>query len=836
MLANPTNRALLSVLASEPQYPRRIADLVGLTEHEASRRLRAFEKLGLAEGTWSNIGRTVRLYRLSTTKFEVTLGQQGLEVTGLSSKAPRVAAGPVAEMPPALQGFVGRAEELAELRRLLEERTAVVVQGIGGAGKTSLAAALAAQGRRPVIWHTVTPGESAAILISRLAASTRPLETPERAARFTLFHAAEEAAALTQAIAETANRVGALVVLDRFEHADTSAGEVAADLARQLTQACMIITTRSWPRELPRDRVGTFALGGMSSADAAQLLSALAVPPARAAALLERTRGHPLALRLLAQAKASAPGTAAPFEESSLRDFLLNDVLPQLSDSEREVLLALSVLRTPFLAEEAEAVAANRGALVALAKLEARGLLLRSGDMHAVHDLIRAFAVTAVPDRKQVHARAAKVLLASGEATKALEALHHMAEAGQVEKALQVVLDEATKGTYRFADLGLLAPYRDVLLRLTAAPAARGEGRAAAEIELGTLGTLTGDGEAAGGRFEAARTLLVPRETLLRGAWTLGYGRWLAAEGRSEEALRMLAQARGMAERLGDDRITLEALIALAYMHEGQGHDPEATAAYHGASEIARRAGDLRALSVALSGESRILSMSGDPRAGPMAADALHMARLGGYPRGEAAAYMTLVNIAVLTGQRDIPPEYNFRYLQIAEMLGDPFTLACALTDTAYFLALDGRFDEALRLAGRGIEVAQTIRSAIFEGSGVFAITKAHLGLGRAKQAANAIGTFLQRDGKLLDQWPYMAWRAYELQAEALAACGDGAGAAAARHSAEQFKARGGVIVGARPAPAAGETSGRATQPTRKVGRSKERTKPPIKRSARRRA
>src|SRR5438552_1607619 len=249
LLANPTNRAILSVLALEPQYPRKLAEIVGLTEDEASRRLRLFEKAGLAQADWANVGKTVRLYRLAASDIRVSLTGGGISVTGLGD-APPLDLGAVGEEVPRLHRFVGRADELREAARLLDERRVVCVQGLGGVGKTTLAAKLASGWARPVLWHTIASGESGTLLTGRLAAALRPLVAPAQAHRLAGLRASEEGDLLVDAILESANDVGALLVLDRFEAAGPGAGDAVARLAHGLADARLLLTSRVVPREI----------------------------------------------------------------------------------------------------------------------------------------------------------------------------------------------------------------------------------------------------------------------------------------------------------------------------------------------------------------------------------------------------------------------------------------------------------------------------------------------------------------------------------------------------------------------------------------------------------
>lgn len=771
LLANPTNRTILSVLSLEPQYPRRLADLVGLTEDEASRRLRAFEKLGLAEGSWANVGRNVRLYRLATSKFTVTVGPDGLSVTGVAGEK-RVTAGPTAEMPPSLERFVGREDELAALEALLAQRRATAVVGIGGAGKTALAAAYAKRSGRPVAWHTLATGESDVLLLARLATNLHAIDTTGRGARLVALRDAEDPAVLLGASLESANALGALLVLDRLEGMGDGAVEAVTDLARGLTSARLLLTSRTFPQGLPRDLVATYRAPGLIRHDAERLLHAFGarVDTDALDEILDRTHGHPLSLVLVSQVADEARAGRAErlIQESGIRNFLVDDVIPQLSEPERDLLFALSVLRQPFLADEAEALSGSKHATTTLLRLENRGLVVRAGDTFLLHDLVRSFAADAAPQRKLLHGRAAKVLQASGEATKVLEAIHHSIEAGAVAEAGALVREEAARRPYRFADLGPTATYREVLERLIAHEKTDPAARTAAATELAVLAVYAGEGDTARAHLDSVRSF-AERDTGLVVPWLLARARLHRLEGDYAESARLYAETAERAERAQDVAHEVLALVDWAFMEEER-DDEAAFKLYTRAAERVRPTSDLRSLSLALSGAARIKLRGGDDRYLPMAQEALHLARMTGYLRGEVSVYMTLTTHALIQGQTQAGLEYSDRYVTIANRLGDPWLLACALNDKAILLVGVHRYDEALALATEAIRHARQIRSVFFEFGGHLCAAEALLGLGRAREARERL---LPALGLKLDAWPAFTARGWKTMAAIHTALGE---------------------------------------------------------------
>lgn len=768
LLANPTNRTILSVLSLEPQYPRRLAELVGLTEDEASRRLRSFEKLGLAEASWANVGKNVRLYRLATDQFTVKVDASGLSVQGVRGDASPVAVGSAAEAPPTIERFTGRLQELKEVATQLESRHAVCVHGIGGAGKTALAARLAAQADGSVLWHTLSPSESGRLLLGRLAASQPTIDSGERAQRLLLLRDVEDEDLLIKTLLESLNETRTLLVLDRFEAAGEGAADLVADLSRGLTTGRLLVTARAFPAGVPRDRVAAYRLGGLRAEDAKSLLASLGATPTHDALeeIYDRTHGHPLSLVLISQVSESVREARVErlMQESGIRDFLLNDVIPQLSEAERDLLFALSVFRQPLTAEDVEAVSGAKHALHTLLKLESRGLVNRAGDTYVLHDLLTSFLAEAAPQRRQLHARAAKVLKASGEPTKVLEGLHHLVEAGAIAEAGALVQEEVAKASYRFIDLGLSARYEEVLRRLLTFPAVDGASRGAAEISLCFIEVLKGEADGARAHLEAAEQALRRSIKSLAVPLLLAKAKLQRLEGHSVDASKTLEQAEQAAVRARDAACQLQAIVDRAFLAE-ETSDLDALQLYRRALELGKKSSDIRQLSVAYSGAARIGMRQGQPGNLELAQEGLKLARMAGYLRGEVSGYMTLTTFALMAGQTVTGLEYSDRYLQVANQLGDPWLTACALSDKAMLLVATRMYEQGLTFARQALELANKIRSPFYQFASRVAIAEALVGLSRGEEALD----YLEPIRKIeVSGWPAMGQRGYRLLASLL--------------------------------------------------------------------
>jgi ATP/maltotriose-dependent transcriptional regulator MalT len=789
LLANPTNRRILSLLAIEPQYPRRLAKLAGLTEDETSRRLRQFEEVGLAEGEWAYVGKNVKLYRLVASRFTIDVDGRGLSVMGLEAPEPQNL-GPVGETWPSVDRFVGRGEELHALDRLLEGGSAVCVHGMAGVGKTALAAAYAARVDRPVVWHTVAAEESGILLLGRLAAGQSVHEEGEGAERLVSLRDPEDETPLLRAFLGSVDARRSLLVVDRLEVAAADAVEMIGRVVRGLTDGRLLVTARAFPPPLRRDAVASLRLEGLPREEARQLLFQLGFQPAddTLRRIHKRTLGHPLALVLVAQIASRFRTADADdlLEESGIGDFLLEEVMPQLPAAERDLLFVISVFRGPFQAEEAEAVGDARYTRNVLFRLARRGLVMQVGDRWAVHDLVRSYADRAAPERPRLHLRAARVMEASGEARKILEAAHHYLQAGTADRAAAIVWQEARHRRYRFVDGGLSGPYRDVLRRLSEAPGLPTHYRTAVALEAAALCAVQGKVAEAQSHLETARETRDGGEfEVLR---LLVEARLLHVEGdleRASEGFRVAAQT---AEAEGDKERLLEILLEWGFLEEERS-EASALSCYLQGLELADRTADVRMLSLAYAGAARIASHLGDERFLGWAHEALRLARMAGFLRGEASAYGTLMAFEFTTGRSALTPGDADRFLEVARLLGDPWLEACARNDRALLSLKTEAYDRALVEAEACLSLARAINSPFFEFASHVCKAEALAGQGREDEALEILESAFETDLKS-DSWPGFVARGWRTLAALQRSAGRPQEAERSERTARQLEER----------------------------------------------
>jgi DNA-binding transcriptional ArsR family regulator len=722
VLANGTNREILTLLRAEPTYPRRLAELVGITEGEAQKRLRLLEEHGLVKGQWVHVGKNVKRYTLEAEALRIEVGPEGLRLAleGAPSTA-RVTLAPSLEAPPGSGHVVGRAAELLEANRLAREKGTVAIVGIAGTGKTSLAARVAKESQRPVFWTTLRGTEGAPQLLSRLAVFLGSRGLQDVVASYVHLDASHDQQAQVALLTGGLARAQAMVVLDDVHQAkDEALRGVLAALVERAGPYLVVLTGRSLPRGLPRGRLATLDLGGLGPRDTAALLEAHGLPagPAEAEEVHARTGGHPLALALLAEGargRGLAPGAMAKLlPETRIEAYLWEEVFADLAPEERAFLGKVAALRGAFDADLAEQVSGDPRARERLFALQRRHLVTPAGEAHRLHDVVRQFAAKLAKPGPEAHRRAAQALEQRGGLADALDALHHRVEAGDLAGAAALARRELEEQPYRFVDQGLGAAYASVLERLAAK--ARGEDRAVVLLELAKARHRTADAKRCGEALDEAEALLQAKAPVrLRLQLLFLQGSLAHLAGAYEEAARRYTRVLDLADPKAHASLVDEAVQERANAWEDGGHTAKAYAGYLQALARSRRAGDHRRAAYLRGSLARTALLLGKRKeALRHLQEGLAAAGKVDHLRTEANLRRALSEYRLFLGQPDLAWEAAQEYLGVARQLGDPWTVCCALMDEAWILGRLGRWPEAQPMVAEVREVHDRTPMAFF--------------------------------------------------------------------------------------------------------------------------
>jgi len=246
LLANPLNMDILVLLGTKKSYPRELARILGKDETLISRRLRALEKAGLVKARWTRLpsGKNVRIYEVAIPELRISFKPEGGEhkeyrellFQSLRMRLPE----------PGL--VVGRKREL----RLVEgaaERI-VVIWGLPGIGKTTLAARLAREAEVPVYWHSCSEVDDPEYVAWRLSLFLAGL-----GARETLRYMDKPGYSIRvvlDILSRDLDKIGAVLIFDDYQAVEARpTGAFIRRLAENLRSSRIILVSRKRPGKLP---------------------------------------------------------------------------------------------------------------------------------------------------------------------------------------------------------------------------------------------------------------------------------------------------------------------------------------------------------------------------------------------------------------------------------------------------------------------------------------------------------------------------------------------------------------------------------------------------------
>jgi non-specific serine/threonine protein kinase len=425
---------LLHYLRKRAQLTQReLGQAVGYSEAHVNR-LESGQRLPDTDTVRAQFVAALGLQRepeLAARLTQLAESAQGIRETRPASRDEhQPAATPVpTNLPAQLTRFIGREQDVAEVRRLLAANRLVTLTGVGGCGKTRLALEVAAQ---------VPADYPDGVWLTQLAPLADPALVPNAvAAALGLTLSGERA---REVVAESLRGKHLLLVLDNCEHLVGA----CADLAEGLLRACPLLAILATSRE-PLNCAGedVWRVPAMAAGEAVRLFAERARSVAPGFALTDRTAplvericarldGIPLAIELAAARVRSLPveqiaarlddrfrlltgGTRTALPRQQTLRGSIDWSYDLLSEPERLLLGRLSVFAGGWTLEAAEAVGAGEGVepgdvLDLLTRLVDKSLVAaqtgEGGEVarYGLHETIRQYAGEKLTERGEAEA------------------------------------------------------------------------------------------------------------------------------------------------------------------------------------------------------------------------------------------------------------------------------------------------------------------------------------------------------------------------------------------------------------------------------------------------
>ncbi len=554
--------------------------------------------------------------------------------------------------------------------------SAVVLTGIGGVGKSTLAALVykyAEEQRQaglgtftaPAVWLNVDPAVTMVDLAGNLCEIFGKPQ-PD----LSNFSLQNQALALFN-ILNTPDE-SRLLVLDQFENLlDWQTGHALADrpgvgewldaLNSQPTRSRLLMTTRPWPlgtREYPPTCMQEYTVRRLEPEEGIELLRKLGIEASNEAlyAIVERCGGHAFALTLLASLLRHRRLSLATFLDDQSYEYvwtgnvarnLLDTIFSsQLNEIQRSLLLAFSVYREPVpllaartICEFAQPVSSAQ-IQQALDGLLAQHLLQAVGDgnyqLHAIVEGYARAAFVAGDDqaneqaRCAAHSRAAHYYLRlatsqlppHGQRTRLsdydalIEAIWQYCQAHQWEEAYALLARERIFSELKaLGGLVIVLELYKLLLPLSKWQAGLKVPGAGERIYnyLGSIYRSLGRRELAQQHLEQALKLCKETGNTREEAWTLNHlGRLYASVGEKERASSYYEEVLARAQASGNRVLHAAVLNNLGWIYSAWGKRGLERKYYSEALAIYREIGDHTGEATTLSNLGRVSEDTGE--------------------------------------------------------------------------------------------------------------------------------------------------------------------------------------------------------------------------------
>ena len=663
--------------------------------------------------------------------------RQGTRDAAPRPEAPRFA--PPPPFPDPQHAVVGRDREMQCAIAALRERKPVLIHGMGGIGKTALAAAIVARLQAEaafvdgIIWIEEIGAASLDLLcdaIAREVGNTTIAGLTGRA----------KAAAVRELLAGQ----DALLALDDVMAVET--GRAFIDTCLPPRRALLLTSRR---RSLSADLRASIPLAPLDRAASIALFHARAgMDPARdepaVAALCALLEDHPLALTVAAGrarvedlplaslrerlADAKMRLSALRLDEGGDKNrnvrVSLQLSLDDLTELQRRVFLALAscfgdTTGVEFLADVVGLP--QSGCEDVVGQLVARSLLQRRGDRLRLHRLVRDLGrevadATSSAGQAQVVAAARAFAYRYDQPT--LERHDKLeAEWDNLRAAARSAADRGDRRGAIALATHLVNPvlgargFRAELIALgrlgMAAADALGDEAALAGLANNMAGLLQGDVEEARrlyARSMEIRRRLGDRSGIAHCLHNLGV---IACEtGQTDGGRRLLRRGLAIRRALGDDLGIGASLLALGRLAHEEGAARRARRLYEESRAIFAALGDLRGTANVAHQLGNLAHEQGNyARAWELYRESLALAGELKDQHGIAANLNNLGTILEKGGRLAAARQILVRSLVIKERLRDRHGIASGLHNLANIAAVDGDADEALRLYGQSLRI-----------------------------------------------------------------------------------------------------------------------------------
>ena len=351
---------------------------------------------------------------------------------------------------PRLRRFFGRDSEILKMAEILEsESMTLLVPGIAGIGKTSLAAKLLERftHRRNLLYHRCQDWEGSRAFLETCAEWLSMIGNNDLS-DYVASTAVPQATIAVNLIVEGLENAPALIVIDDLHKvADENLVTILRALALRVPEVDelgLVMFTRSFRMVVPEsDTSGKsimhfLPLEGLDQDSSRQILTAMPdIDLQQFLHIYTLSRGHPLVLELINR------GSVGDTFHATLEAFVEKEIFSKLSGSQKRLLGAIAVFREPMPLASLRSLDAE---IDLLDDLVEKGLARRiDSEFYDVHDLVREFLVRSMDDslKLELHSNAVQWYRTRNDsAAEKIEFIHHLDSSNDNETLADVLMKD----------------------------------------------------------------------------------------------------------------------------------------------------------------------------------------------------------------------------------------------------------------------------------------------------------------------------------------------------------------------------------------------------------
>ncbi len=425
VLSSEVNLQILSILKSGSFNPRELARILQKDETDISRRLKMLERVGLVEGKWTRVrGKNIRVYSLKVGEVKISFGPGEVIIKTSENKSYEV---PLLESKiPNVEKFFGRKTEVETL--LSSEKAVIVIYGIAGIGKTTLAAKVFGN----AFWYQMSEVDSFDYFVWQVGLFLNTLDY-SLLLEYLRSGGREERDIFELMLEGVENTKAKIVVDDVHKCSDEKILKLLSFLALRIRKGRLVLISREKLHLGASENILYFHLKGLDLEDAYALLKAkgLHLDVSDFAEIYNLTKGHPLALTLFA----GAYKDNRKIKADNVFDFLFNEVYQQLNSDEKLMLQIISLFDEPLEYEAIKVLYGKKNSFVVLYSLLNKGIIERRGEVYFLHDLLKGFArELREVDEREYYSRYLDYLLKKNTAKNFLTAFRYAVKLGDEKR------------------------------------------------------------------------------------------------------------------------------------------------------------------------------------------------------------------------------------------------------------------------------------------------------------------------------------------------------------------------------------------------------------------